>query len=575
MLVLLEIQDFGLIDRVSLEFTPGLNVLTGETGAGKSIIVDALQVVLGQRASGEYIRTGREKACLTAVFNVSGCGLLQEKLTGWGIPEEEDGTLVMTRELTRSGRNTCRLNGQAVTAGLYREAGRFLVALQGQHEQQALLVPERQLALLDRFGGAQTSDLAKAVKEIYGRWRAAQDRLQEALNSAQDRARRLDMLSYQIEEIDKAGLSFGEEEELLKERTRLANAEKILSLAGECSQFLQGNEGSPFSALDCLGQARRSLAELSRLDDSVAPLLGALESAFYQIEDAAREIAGYREQIQADPGRLQLIEERLAVIKNLKRKYGATITEILHYREQAAREQARLAALEEDVGVLEQEISRLAEAWRRAARELTLARQEAARRLQKAITAELASLEMSKVEFCVEFEQVADISSAGQERIAFLISPNPGEPLRPLTRIASGGELSRIMLALRTILASLDETPTLVFDEVDTGIGGRTLQAVAEKLSRIAAHAQVICVTHAAQVACRADNHYYVFKEAKDRQTNIYVRTLPGEERLKEIARMLAGKDDGLAWEHARQLLQQAKLARETQNSQNGTTQNN
>lgn len=559
MLVLLEIRDFGLIDRASLEFTPGLNVLTGETGAGKSIILDALQAALGQRASADLIRTGREKARITAVFDINGHAALKEKLTAWGIPEEEDGTLVMTRELARNGRNTCRLNGQAVTAGLYREAGRFLVALQGQHEQQALALPEHQLALLDRFGGARTGNLRRAAGEIYGRWRAARQRLREITNNSQERARRLDMLRYQIEEIDRAGLSAGEEEELLKERSRLANAEKILFLAAECSGFLQGGEGTAFSALDCLGQARRHLSELSRLDEALAPLLTAVESALYQVEDAARELAGYREQIQADPGRLQLVEERLALLKSLKRKYGATIADILRYREEAAREFERLAALEENTAALEQEIGRLAEEWQKIARELTLARREAARRLEEAIAAGLASLEMGKVDFSVRFEQVEDISPAGRERVEFLISPNPGEPLRPLAKIASGGELSRIMLALREILAALDEVPTLVFDEVDTGIGGKTLQAVAEKLSRIAAHTQVICVTHAAQVACCADNHYFVFKEAGDRQTNIYTRRLQGEDRLKEIARLLAGTEDGLATEHARQLLEQAK----------------
>ncbi len=564
MLVLLEIQDFGLIGQASIEFTPGLNVLTGETGAGKSIIVDALQVALGQRASAEFIRTGREKARVTAVFEIGRHLPLKEKLSGWGIPGEEDGTLVMSRELTRSGRNTCRLNGQAVTVGLYREAGRFLVALQGQYEQQTLAMPEHQLDLLDRFGGAQTESLQKAVREIYGRWRAAKVRLGEITSNAKDRARRLDMLRYQMEEIDRAKLSAPtEEEELLRERRRLANAEKILSLAGEGYEFLQGSGGHGPSALDCLGQARRCLSELSRLDEALAPSLAAVESAYYQLEDVARELSGYREQIQVDPEQLQLVEERLALLKNLKRKYGDTIADILRYREQAAREHDQLAALEEDTAALEEEVNRLEAEWRQVSRELTRARREAARRLQEAVAAELASLEMGKVEFCVQFEQLTGISAHGQERIEFFISPNPGEPPRPLAKIASGGELSRIMLALRTILASLDEIPTLVFDEVDTGIGGRTLQAVAEKLSRLAARVQVICVTHAAQVACHADNHYYVCKAVQDGQTNIYVEALREEKRVKEIARMLAGKDDGLAWEHARQLVWQAKQAKE------------
>lgn len=562
MLVLLEIRDFGLIDRASLEFTPGLNVLTGETGAGKSIIIDALQVALGQRVFAGLIRTGREKALITAVFDLSGLAPLRERLTGWGIPEEADGTLVMTRELTRSGRNICRLNGQAVTAGLYREAGRFLAALQGQHEQQTLVIPEHQLALLDRFGGAETGDLRRAAGEIYGRWRAARERFREMLGNAQERARRLDLLRYQIEEITRAGLAAGEEEELLKERSRLANAEKILSLAAECSGFLQGGAESAFSALDCLGQARRCLSELSRLDETLAPALAAVESALYQTEDVAREVAVYREQIQADPERLQHIEERLALLKGLKRKYGATVTEILNYREEAVRESEQLAALDENTAALEQEIARLAQEWEKNARKLTPARQAAARRLEEAIAAGLAELEMGRVEFLVRFEPVEGISPAGREKIEFLISPNPGEPLRPLAKIASGGELSRITLSFREILAALDEAPTLVFDEVDTGIGGKTLQAVAEKLSRIAAHTQVICVTHAAQVARYADTHYLIWKETNEQQTTIHTRRLDGEDRRKEIARLLAGTADGLAGEHARWLLEQTKKDR-------------
>lgn len=557
MLLLLEIQDFGLIARASLEFTSGLNVLTGETGAGKSIIIDALQVVLGHRASAEQIRTGRERARLTAVFDISRLTVLKDKLAAWGIPEEEEGTLVMSRELTRSGRNTCRLNGQAVAAGLYREAGRFLVAFSGQHEQQFLLSSEYQRELLDRYGGQKTESLARKVREIYSRLREAKRNWQEMVSSAHERARRLDMLRFQMEEIDRAELTPEEEEELARERLRLANAEKILFLAGECYSQLRGGQNTP-GALDCLGQARRSLGELARLDEALSPLLLAVEGAYYQVDEAARELAGYREKIQVDPGRLQLVEERLVLIRNLKKKYGDTVNDILRYREEAQREYDMLSAAEENAGTLEKEVCRCEEEWQQAAGELSLFRRDAAIQLEKEITEELVSLEMGRVEFRVHFEEQAEISPAGKEVIQFLISPNPGEPLKPLAKIASGGELSRIMLAFGAILAAVDEVPTLVYDEVDTGIGGKTLRAVAEKLSRIAGRRQVICVTHAASVACYADTHYHVHKVTEDRQTTIQVRQLKEEERLSEIARMLAGKEDSLTVEHARQLLRQA-----------------
>ena len=342
------------------------------------------------------------------------------------------------------------------------------------------------------------------------------------------------------------------------ERLRLANAEKILFLVAECYSQLRGGHNIP-AALDCLGPARRSLGELARLDEALSPLLLSVEGAYYQVEEAARELAGYREKVQVDPGRLQLVEERLALIRNLKKKYGDTVDEILHYRENTQREFDLLSAAEERSGALEREVCRCEEEWRQAAGELSLFRREAALKLEKEITEELAGLGMGRVDFRVHFEEQAEISPAGREMVAFLISPNPGEPLKPLARIASGGELSRIMLAFGTILAAVDEVPTLVYDEVDAGIGGKTLRTVAEKLSRLAGRRQVICVTHAASVACYADTHYHVHKVSEGGQTTIQVQKLKEEEeRLSEIARMLAGEEDSLTVEHARQLLRKA-----------------
>jgi DNA repair protein RecN (Recombination protein N) len=557
LLVSLEIKDFGLVDWVSMEFSCGINVLTGETGAGKSIIIDALQMVLGHRTSTDLVRINKEKTRVTAVFEISKLPEIQAKLAERGISAEEDGTLLMIRELARNGRNTCRLNGQAVTLSLYREAGRCLVDLQSQHEQQSLLSPQRQLLLLDSFGGSQAYNLRNKTGELYKHWRTAKEQLEILAGGARDRARRLDMLRYQVEEIDKAKLAPGEDEELQVERTRLANVEKILSLVDECYTSLYEGKDSFPCGMDFLGQARHAAAELCRLDESVKPLLTAVEDAFYQLEDAGRELAGYREQIQSDPARLQLVEERLFLIRELQRKYGDSIAEVLRYHEQAVAEIKTLTGSEENTAALEREIILLENNWRQTAQELTLVRQEAARQLEKDIGAELASLEMGRVDFCVSFDQLPELSPGGQDTVEFLISPNPGEPLRPLARIASGGELSRVMLAIRTILATTDRIPSLVFDEIDTGIGGKTLHAVAEKLAHIAKYTQVICVTHAAQVACRAGTHFYVFKEADDDHTVIRVELLRDEQRLAELARMLAGKVDGLAREHARQMLEQ------------------
>lgn len=560
MLVSLEIKDFGLIDNLCLRTAFGLNILSGETGAGKSIIIDALQVALGGRASVEFIRAGKEKARLAAVFDLNGNTCLKEKLTEWGIPPEDDDSLIMSRELNRGGRGALRLNGQTVALSLYREAGLCLVALQGQHEQQSLLNPLRQLNLLDCFGGDAAVTLQKNVSQLHERWDRAKKNLAGLLSDSLDRARRLDMLRYQIDEIEKANLAEKEEEELTKDRLRLANAERILALAGECHRFLTGGEAETRGALDCLGLLRRGLAELVRLDECLAPFLTAAENVFYQLEDLAREISGYSEQIQADPGRLHFIEDRLALLKGLKKKYGDTVAEILLFKEQAAAQYAELAGREENAAFLEQEINKIGEEWQTAAEGLSAVRREAARRLEEAVTEELLTLEMKNVKFAVQFEQTQGISSSGQETIEFLISPNPGEPLKPLAKIASGGELSRIMLAVGTILASLDEVPTLVFDEVDTGIGGKTLQAVAEKLSRLAARKQVICVTHAAQVACFADNHYFIHKEITEDRTIVRASLLEGDARVKEIARLLSGTEDEVAVRHARKLLGEAKI---------------
>ncbi|AEG15484.1 DNA repair protein RecN [Desulfofundulus kuznetsovii DSM 6115] len=558
MLVSLDIQDFGLIDRQTIEFTHGLNVLTGETGAGKSIIVEALQVALGGRAWAEFIRTGKERARVAAVFEIHPLAVLKEKLKAWGIPLEEDGMLIMSRELVRSGRNICRLNGQVVALSVYREAGQHLVDIHGQHESQSLFNPDRHRDLLDRFGGLWS--LRQEVAEIYHRWRELTSQLEELRHGARDRLHRLDMLTYQVQEIDRARLLPGEEEALTQERNRLANAEKIAALAGRCYQALHGGEEGIPAVMDLLGRACRDLEELSRLDPELLSLASTLESVLYQVEDVARELARYRDGVEFNPGRLQEVEERLSRIRDLKRKYGDSVEEILRYREEAAAELEKLAFSEENAAALEEEIKLWEERWQQKALDLSRARREHARKLEEAVARELADLEMGKVEFQVLFEDLTGASAAGRERVEFLISPNPGEPLRPLAKIASGGELSRVMLAMRAILAAVDELPTLVFDEVDAGIGGRTLVAVAEKLADIAGHRQVICVTHAPQIASFARTHFSISKEVRAGQTTTRVRRLDEEGRLAELARMLGGREaDGLARDHARHLLEQAR----------------
>ncbi|WP_027719256.1 DNA repair protein RecN [Desulfovirgula thermocuniculi] len=558
MLVSLDIRDFGLIDHQSIEFGPGLNVLTGETGAGKSILVEALQVALGGRAWSEYIRTGREKARVTAVFALEGLAALKERLAAWGVLPEDDGLLIMSRELSRSGRNLCRLNGQPVPLSLYREVGSSLVDIHGQHENQSLFSPEKHRDLLDRFGGLWP--LREEVAALYRHWRSISAELEEWQRGTQEKARRMDMLSYQIKEIDRACLVPGEEEELARERQRLANAEKIAFLAGRCYAVLYGGSGGAPPVVDLLGGVRRDLEELARLDGEVATLLAAAENALYQVEDLARELSRYREGVEHNPLRLQQVEERLARIKELKRKYGSTVEEILRYREEAAAELEALSTGEERVAALGSELRLCREEWEEKARALSQARRQAAAVLEREVMRHLGDLEMEKAAFRVLLEELDQPSAAGRERVEFLISPNPGEPLRPLAKFISGGELSRVMLAIRAILAGVDELPTLVFDEVDTGLGGKALVAVGEKLAEIASRRQVICITHAAQVASLAETHWRISKVVREGQTLARLEKLDEGGRLAELARMLSGQEeDFLAREHARHLLNLAR----------------
>ena len=541
-----------------MEFSPGLNVLTGETGAGKSIVIDALQMVLGHRVSTDLIRTGKEKTRVTAIFETGGLPDLIELLSGLDIEPGEDGTLLLAREINKTGRNICRLNGQAVPLNQYREIGSCLVDSLSQHEQHSLLSSQYQLNLLDSFGGPDAASLRKKISQIYTSWRSVKERLLTLQEGARERLRRLEMLRFQIEEIDRSKLSPEEDEILKREQSLLVNAEKVLSLADECCSLLCGGEGPYPCATEFLGRARQSLVSLSRLDDSVKPLHDAIEDALYQMQDIGRQLSAYRDKIHSDPEQLKSVEERLFLIRDLKRKYSDSIAGVLEYRDQAAAEIEILANSEDSASAMEKEAVRLEEEWLRSARELSKIRRETAQKLKEQVKAELASLEMGKVDFLVSFEDKTGFSASGLEKIEYLISPNPGEPLKPLTRIASGGELARVILALRTILARLGGMPTLVFDEVDTGIGGRTLQSVAEKLSELAAGGQVICVTHAAVIAARADTHLHVVKEGDDSRTAIRIEPLGEERRIQELTRMLSGSEDGLAGEYARQMLKDA-----------------
>ncbi|MEW5953037.1 MAG: DNA repair protein RecN [Bacillota bacterium] len=556
MLVSLYIRDFGLIDEALLEPGPGLNVLTGETGAGKSIILDAMSIALGGRGSADFVRTGRDRALVQGCFQIQHDRGLARLLEERGIFPPEDDLLVMSRELSRSSRNPCRIGGQPVSLAVFREVGGRLADLQGQNEQQSLLRPDRQRLLLDRFAGPRVAYLLEQCGSLFQARQAVRQKLAEIADNREERARRLDFLQFQISEIDAAGLAPGEEESLAGERAILANAEKMATLGEETYRYLYAGEQGRPSAVDLLGRCSQRLEELAALDPGFKEILDQVQGALYQAEDASRDLAGRQDSLRPDPGRLEAVEERLYTISRLKKKYGQTIAGVLAYRRQAASEAAELEEGGSRAEDLAREVRELDSQYQALAREISAVRKDAAAGLERDLAGVLQQLGMPRVELSIEVSDSGEPSAHGLDKVEFMISPNPGEPIKPLAKIASGGELSRVLLAFKTVLAAVDDIPTMVFDEVDTGIGGTVLQAVAEKLAAVAIHRQVICVTHAPRVAALADVHFRIDKEIAGDATSIKITRLAEEDRVGELARMLGGRDQTqTVLEHARQML--------------------
>ena len=556
MLLSIFIKNFGIIDQLNIEFQDGFNVLTGETGSGKSIIIDALQAALGGRTSAGQIRTGAKKALIQATFAIGGIKELALLLEEMGFDDLEDEIILMTREITRAGKNLCRINGQTVTLGYYRKIGGSLADMHMQPETNSLLSQEKQRQLLDRFAGEKALVALAQVNLLYTRWRDARNNFEKLTAAAGDRARRIDMLRYQIEDIQQADLATGEDIALEDERIILSNAEKISTLVIEAYTMLYEGKGSQYSALDLLSRTLENLRSLVSLDRRNEPLLVSLENIFYQAEDTARELARYRDGMDFSPSRLEAVEERLEQIKKLNKKYGGTIPAIYDYLEAVQKELALLENMEQSLEKFLQELAGIESEYNKAAGILGAARRVAAKELEVAVQQELLYLEMGRVEFKVTFSDVDGPVRDGLERLAFMISTNPGEPLKPLSKTASGGELTRIMLALKALLADADGVPVLVFDEADTGIGGRALQAVAEKMLQLGRNHQVICITHSAQVACLGQAHYRIAKEYDGARTTTRAEQLNSEERLEELARMLDGSEaTEITLRHARQML--------------------
>ncbi len=567
MLIELRIENFAIIDHLELDFVPGLNIFTGETGAGKSIIIDAVETILGSRADITMIRAGAERANIEAVFEIP--PVVKPAITAVLDREgllDDPRIISLGREIRRGGRNVARVNGRSVNVGLLDEIGEYLVDVHGQSEHLSLLRIRQHLGLLDSYAGVEAE--FSAYQETYHRLQAVRHELVELRQAESEAARRMDILTYQINEIEAARLRPGEEEELGEERNRLANAEGIASLTQEAIQLL--DEGTPETPAtsDLLGQVVDAIHNLTRLDPTQSIVNDQANLLFENLTDLVNTLRSYLEGIEFNPKRLDQVEERLNLIHNLKRKYGYDIPAVLSFAEEARRQRDTITNASERIVELEMQEEALLLKLAAQGQLLTEKRHAAAENLQRSLEGELENLNMSGARLEVDFQQRSDpngvplrdgrrvaFDASGLERVEFLVAPNPGEGLKPLVKIASGGETSRLMLAIKNVLARADQVPTLIFDEIDQGIGGRVGLVVGRKLWELARQHQVLCVTHLPQLAAYGERHICVSKDIRGGRTLTQTRVLEGETRLIELAQMMGEISEGTR-RSAQELLQ-------------------
>lgn len=556
MLEELTVRNYALVENLSLSFGPGFSVLTGETGAGKSLLVGALSVILGGKADTEAIRTGKEEAVISGVFNVSDN---PEALTWLGEREitPEEGAVIVRRTVKRQGRGGIYMQNVPVTRSDLGEFADLLIDLHSQHEHQSLFNEENHRKLLDRYAGCE--ELASEVRSKFIAVGELRRRLEELSNKERDRARELELLEFAVKEIEAARLQPGEEEQLEQEKQVLGQYERLYSLVEEFQSLM--NE-SRDGAVASVRKARSVMGHITDIDSSLSEIGGRLESAFFELEDIADSVRDYASTMTFDPGRLEECEARLAQIHKLEKKYGATVADVIEYAGNAREEIERLSDADAHKEELSRRIGQEEQELYRNAQELSRKRKAGAEELQGRIEEILKSLAMGKAQFRVQVEQKqnsrgrAVCGPTGIDKVAFMISPNPGEPLKPLTAIASGGEISRVMLSIKSVLAASDTVSTLVFDEVDTGVGGEVAVAIGEHLARLAEHTQVLAITHLASIAARADRHVRIEKQVTGERTVVGAQALEETSRVQEIARMLSGdKEAEVSLNHAKELL--------------------
>ncbi|MFK9093217.1 DNA repair protein RecN [Bacillus salipaludis] len=556
MLAELSIKNFAIIEALDISFEKGLTVLTGETGAGKSIIIDAIHLLVGGRGSAEFVRHGEGKAEIEGLFQLDDPNhpvLLKALEFGLDI---EEGMVVLRRDISRTGKSVCRINGKLVTISTLREIGGTLVDIHGQHEHQELMDETRHLPLLDQFGFEEIQASLGEYMQVFRRYEHTLHKLKTLSENDQQTAHRLDLIQFQLDEIQKANLKPLEDEQLSEEKRKLGNYERVFEAIQSGYTALHGEQ----KGLDWIGMVMGYLEGAAALDSTYKEIYDSVSNSFYQLEDAARSLRNEMDTLEYDPGRLNEIEDRLNEINQLKRKYGKTIDEILEYSAKIEEEIETLQNKETHIGELEKELASIKKDLVLEAKQLTELRHKWADKLTRLIHKELKELYMAKTVFEIRFEsEPQHFSKNGVDHVDFYISTNPGEPLKPLSKVASGGELSRIMLALKSIFSKHQGVTSIIFDEVDTGVSGRVAQSIAEKIYKVASGSQVLCISHLPQVAAMADTHLFIAKIIKGGRTKTSVTPLDIEEKIKEIGRMISGAEiTDLTKKHAEELLQLA-----------------
>lgn len=553
MLLELSIKDFAIIEKLDASFRQGMTVLTGETGAGKSIIIDAVGLLAGGRGSVDFVRTGADKAVLQGVFDIAEIANTKTVLEELGIEPTND--LVITRELHKTGRSVCRVNGTIVNLNSLKKVGQTLIDIHGQNEHQELMDSDKHLSLLEQFDYATIADTKQRYQRAFKEYTKLNRRLNQSLKNEHEWNQRVDMLQFQVDEIKAANLSEGEDEELEKRRDQLVNFQSISDALATSFQVLESEEG--VSATDQIGNVMQEMQGIADYDEEYEQIADEVQNAYYSLEDVTNRVRSAIDSMEWNPAELDEVEQRLETIRQLKKKYGNSIAEILNYLAGIEKELAEMTGAGQNLDDLAAEVNRRFQETKQLGTQLTNLRQQMALKLEQAVREQLAGLYMEKTQFKVQFNSKNTPELDGLDDVEFLIQPNPGEDLKPLAKIASGGELSRIMLALKTIFARNEGVTSIIFDEVDTGVSGRVAQAIADKIHEISNHSQVLCISHLPQVAARADYQLHVAKKVVKGRTMTNLTVLDDEGRVNEIAKMLAGVDlTELSLEHARELLQ-------------------